>query len=109
LPSLPSPHHLPPPHLPSSPTPRSSDLRVSPRAGRPCHSFKLTLYPRAQLFFRSMHVLIARLSSMGDLVQTLPALTDAARAVPGIDRKSTRLNSSHEWISYAGFCLKKKN
>src|SRR5207247_9770616 len=24
-------------------------------------------------------------------------------------RKSTRLNSSHEWISYAVFCLKKKN
>src|SRR5207247_8505862 len=27
----------------------------------------------------------------------------------GADRKSTRLNSSHEWISYAVFCLKKKN
>src|SRR5437879_4892834 len=25
------------------------------------------------------------------------------------DRKSTRLNSSHRCISYAGFCLKKKN
>src|SRR5256884_5005226 len=25
-----------------------------------------------------------------------------------IDRKSTRLNSSHGYISYAGFCLKKK-
>src|SRR5207247_4784108 len=25
------------------------------------------------------------------------------------DRKSTRLNSSHEWRSYAVFCLKKKN
>src|SRR5207247_2088327 len=24
----------------------------------------------------------------------------------GIDRKSTRLNSSHEWSSYAVFCLK---
>src|SRR5438105_8928799 len=24
------------------------------------------------------------------------------------DRKSTRLNSSHEWISYAVFCFKKK-
>src|SRR5207247_3705597 len=24
------------------------------------------------------------------------------------DRKSTRLNSSHEWISYAVFCLKNK-
>src|SRR5207247_7414120 len=27
---------------------------------------------------------------------------------PALDRKSTRLNSSHEWISYAVFCLKKK-
>src|SRR5207247_7432652 len=28
--------------------------------------------------------------------------------LPSRDRKSTRLNSSHEWISYAVFCLKKK-
>src|SRR5437867_7345999 len=28
--------------------------------------------------------------------------------VPGRDRKSTRLNSSHRTISYAVFCLKKK-
>src|SRR2546427_7950525 len=27
----------------------------------------------------------------------------------GTDRKSTRLNSSHSQISYAVFCLKKKN
>src|SRR2546429_6326369 len=30
------------------------------------------------------------------------------RAVGGRDRKSTRLNSSHGYISYAVFCLKKK-
>src|SRR2546426_11861080 len=29
-------------------------------------------------------------------------------AQPGVDRKSTRLNSSHLVISYAVFCLKKK-
>src|SRR2546429_30651 len=28
---------------------------------------------------------------------------------PSLDRKSTRLNSSHGYISYAVFCLKKKN
>src|SRR5712664_4295960 len=28
--------------------------------------------------------------------------------LPRIDRKSTRLNSSHDQISYAVFCLKKK-
>src|SRR5256884_6205928 len=29
-------------------------------------------------------------------------------AMPELDRKSTRLNSSHGYISYAVFCLKKK-
>src|SRR5690242_21321259 len=32
----------------------------------------------------------------------------AATALPSVDRKSTRLNSSHMSISYAVFCLKKK-
>src|SRR2546430_12431413 len=32
-----------------------------------------------------------------------------ARCSCGSDRKSTRLNSSHSQISYAVFCLKKKN
>src|SRR3712207_7656620 len=38
-------------------------------------------------------------------------LRDAARRVQAqrLDRKSTRLNSSHANISYAVFCLKKKN
>src|SRR5437762_11042382 len=46
----------------------------------------------------------------------LPAASDEVRGgihfeVPeiGADRKSTRLNSSHRCISYAVFCLKKKN
>src|SRR5207244_8932981 len=30
------------------------------------------------------------------------------RGLPPTDRKSTRLNSSHQIISYAVFCLKKK-
>src|SRR3712207_8196888 len=34
--------------------------------------------------------------------------TAAVEFVPGRDRKSTRLNSSHANISYAVFCLKKK-
>src|SRR5688572_31543786 len=33
---------------------------------------------------------------------------DVQIATPRIDRKSTRLNSSHSQISYAVFCLKKK-
>src|SRR5207249_10530561 len=34
---------------------------------------------------------------------------DLTRRGAGVDRKSTRLNSSHVSISYAVFCLKKKN
>src|SRR5205814_9543381 len=44
---------------------------------------------------------LARLEQFGDARQTAG---DVAR-----DRKSTRLNSSHLGISYAVFCLKKKN
>src|SRR5574340_844873 len=36
------------------------------------------------------------------------AALDRPRGVLGKDRKSTRLNSSHQKISYAVFCLKKK-
>src|SRR3712207_8396703 len=39
---------------------------------------------------------------------TLPAYPATGGGEPVIDRKSTRLNSSHANISYAVFCLKKK-
>src|SRR5258708_27269254 len=35
--------------------------------------------------------------------------SQSGRPSPHLDRKSTRLNSSHQIISYAVFCLKKKN
>src|SRR2546422_8099445 len=35
-------------------------------------------------------------------------LIAGSRAAVQLDRKSTRLNSSHGYISYAVFCLKKK-
>src|SRR2546427_899813 len=40
-----------------------------------------------------------------DFLHLLPHLAPHV----GVDRKSTRLNSSHSQISYAVFCLKKKN
>src|SRR3712207_6856876 len=49
------------------------------------------------------------------LVLGVPALRGQLGALRGVvevgqaDRKSTRLNSSHANISYAVFCLKKKN
>src|SRR2546422_7628015 len=43
------------------------------------------------------------------LLQAYLAWGDECLArLQGIDRKSTRLNSSHGYISYAVFCLKKK-
>src|SRR5258708_17683604 len=50
-----------------------------------------------------------------ELAEILPGLGEARRLFRsardperGVDRKSTRLNSSHQIISYAVFCLKKK-
>src|SRR5256885_12581973 len=40
---------------------------------------------------------------------TAPRLSRTIPPLVGADRKSTRLNSSHLVISYAVFCLKKKN
>src|SRR2546428_10107732 len=48
-------------------------------------------------------------------IKMIPAYSPQARGRIGRnhfdpqDRKSTRLNSSHDQISYAVFCLKKKN
>src|SRR5207247_7891806 len=58
---------------------------------------------------RSVWVYLSRITgdaqAADDLLQeTYYRFLRAERA----DRKSTRLNSSHEWISYAVFCLKKK-
>src|SRR5690348_18204201 len=40
--------------------------------------------------------------------RSCPRLWCGRVSLQGIDRKSTRLNSSHPSISYAVFCLKKK-
>src|SRR3712207_7208498 len=76
-----------------------------------------TLFPYTTLF-RSWLALVAGLPALvlgvcviGSVVQRnvqsmVEARQQAAEAVA--DRKSTRLNSSHANISYAVFCLKKK-
>src|SRR2546422_6745955 len=43
-----------------------------------------------------------------DLGVRQPPRPDDAEDADDLDRKSTRLNSSHGYISYAVFCLKKK-
>src|SRR5207244_12111874 len=44
----------------------------------------------------------------GDLPASIVSGRQQNRAAALLDRKSTRLNSSHQIISYAVFCLKKK-
>src|SRR5205814_9785294 len=49
--------------------------------------------------------------ALAESERMLPGLIDRIEALcarPQVDRKSTRLNSSHLGISYAVFCLKKK-
>src|SRR2546422_8322140 len=43
-----------------------------------------------------------------DLAEELAEVLGAVAGIARADRKSTRLNSSHGYISYAVFCLKKK-
>src|SRR3989442_11120521 len=65
-----------------------------------------TLFPYTTLF-RSPGELVLRGPQLMDGYYHQPEET--AQALRGGDRKSTRLNSSHVRISYAVFCLKKKN
>src|SRR2546426_5565055 len=75
-----------------------------------------TLFPYTTLF-RSLLAVIADVEGKGvasalvmaNLQATLRALAAHLHSLEHIDRKSTRLNSSHLVISYAVFCLKKKN
>src|SRR2546430_3404109 len=67
-----------------------------------------TLFPYTTLF-RSLldEFALLRGESLDQLRDLNLRPEDLARR--GRDRKSTRLNSSHSQISYAVFCLKKKN
>src|SRR5205809_2816492 len=48
------------------------------------------------------------LQGSGPLAGVQVVVGGGERLLDGLDRKSTRLNSSHGYISYAVFCLKKK-
>src|SRR3989449_6684984 len=70
-----------------------------------------TLFPYTTLF-RSLawaHDLRAPLDSTDGGQRTVDASGALRWDRDWIDRKSTRLNSSHGYISYAVFCLKNKN
>src|SRR2546428_6261929 len=80
-----------------------------------------TLFPYTTLF-RSLKKVQAALQQLGTTLSDTRHMfganekeVDPVRHLIGSamlwggDRKSTRLNSSHDQISYAVFCLKKKN
>src|SRR5687768_18117121 len=82
-----------------------------------------TLFPYTTLFRSVRHTAVTpHAFAVQGLTEALnrivtgnvdPGLTSAAMLLRSyadeLDRKSTRLNSSHGYISYAVFCLKKKN
>src|SRR2546422_5976796 len=65
-----------------------------------------TLFPYTTLF-RSARIR-NRCPRAASAAAAAPAGTTPCARFPRRDRKSTRLNSSHGYISYAVFCLKKK-
>src|SRR2546430_4477149 len=74
-----------------------------------------TLFPYTTLFRSLVHNHGAgiHVRRHGRRHRAAPVFTSRQRYRPweirrGVDRKSTRLNSSHSQISYAVFCLKKK-
>src|SRR3712207_7759800 len=83
-----------------------------------------TLFPYTTLFRSGLHQLVdaegklvehraivERKALMAERQDVVSPPAHQARAEPDrieVDRKSTRLNSSHANISYAVFCLKKK-
>src|SRR5690606_40973122 len=95
----------PNPALPPFPTRRSSDLllgRVLLKLHRNFerHFFRIPVIDEADVIGK----MTARL-----VRSQLCKPVDGADEWRVRDRKSTRLNSSHEKISYAVFCLKKKH
>src|SRR5436190_6068452 len=70
-----------------------------------------TLFPYTTLFRSVNDLITVVLPALGTSPVTVTTAggTSAPVTVTGLDRKSTRLNSSHTVISYAVFCLKKKN
>src|SRR2546422_6384502 len=67
-----------------------------------------TLFPYTTLFRSLIRVLHVKAYSVIANEHRRLAITDHLVHLDGGDRKSTRLNSSHGYISYAVFCLKKK-
>src|SRR5699024_12801309 len=95
------------PALLSFPTRRSSDLHYL-YPGRRLHHTRL--WPSSTQLLPFLFHRISSSSPPHPPPPPPPKKSDVTRATAlWRDRKSTRLNSSHVSISYAVFCLKKKN
>src|SRR5256886_8009325 len=82
------------PRAPPGPSPGAAGARVRERPGR----------ARDLGIRRGL-----RVRDHGPLGQDVPGRAAPEPGAQDPDRKSTRLNSSHSQISYAVFCLKKKD
>src|SRR5205085_5824747 len=108
-PLLLSPSYAAPPHPHSFPTRRSSDL------GNANFNTPLT-NNNADFTYNFTGTLTNCMSNASGAPSDGMVSAGTIITIPGvkgkfqepIDRKSTRLNSSHSQISYAVFCLKKK-
>src|SRR4051794_41533204 len=78
-------------------------------AGAP-YSFQAIFYEELAAAQAPPHIGVIGLGMAGPTIMAHGTDEQKARYLqPLLDRKSTRLNSSHPSISYAVFCLKKKN
>src|SRR5438552_6759699 len=85
-----------PPHRPSASRPRTLHVEPAVESGR-------------EFVMAFVETSSGCASDSFERKTSLPGTPERAQAQStGTDRKSTRLNSSHQIISYAVFCLKKK-
>src|SRR6266536_2851768 len=92
-----------------SPTrPAMKNSAVSRRDAPARSSFFFNDTATTEIYTLSLHDALPIFGLRASLHQTLAGLPGAARQIYRRDRKSTRLNSSHEWSAYAGFGLKKE-
>src|SRR5687768_18369299 len=70
-----------------------------------------TLFPYTTLFRSPVVGAVVAGKAAADTLATISVALAAVTLILALalDRKSTRLNSSHGYISYAVFCLKKKS
>src|SRR5688572_31119023 len=98
----------------------SANIRLRTSGGRSQLCVLYTVHRDQEIHMQKDDVVIVGMARtpIGDFMGELASVSapklgaaaiEATVARAGVDRKSTRLNSSHSQISYAVFCLKKKN